>query len=118
MRGTGTREAGAQAEQLAGRMLEESGLRILARNFRCRLGEIDLVAQDGATYVFCEVRLRRSSGYGGSAESITHHKQRRIIAAARYFLSGRAEAACRFDVILFDELRLGAGRWIRDAFGE
>jgi len=112
----GTGDSGRDAERLAERMLAEAGLVVLERNFRCRHGEIDLVARDGDTFVFCEVRLRRSSGYGGAAESITTHKQRRIAAAARYYLAGRREAPCRFDVVLFDATEAGAGCWIRDAF--
>ena len=109
--------AGARAEDLCADLLAGAGLRILARNWRCRLGEIDLVAEDGGTLVFAEVRLRRSASRGGAAESITAAKQARIIAAARAFLRGRPEADCRFDVLLLDALDRGRIEWIRDAFG-
>ena len=112
----GTIQAGADAERLAERLLSAAGLVILERNFRCRHGEIDLIAREADTYVFCEVRLRSSAGFGGAAESITVRKQQRIAAAARYFLAGRREAPCRFDVVLFDAPQAGAARWIRDAF--
>jgi len=111
-----TSETGGEAERLAEGMLTGAGLSIVARNFRCRHGEIDLVALEADTWVFCEVRLRRNSTFGGAAESITVHKQRRVIAAARYFLARRVEAPCRFDVILFDTLQENRGQWIRDAF--
>lgn len=108
--------AGRRAEALAERALLSAGLRIIARNFRCRHGEIDLIAQEGETLVFCEVRLRSARGYGGAAESIDAAKQARIIAAARYYLSARRETACRFDVLLLQNLDSARMRWIRDAF--
>ena len=109
--------AGREAEALAERLLTGAGLAIIARNFRCRHGEIDLIAREGDTFVFCEVRLRRSDAYGGAAESITGRKQARIAAAARYFLTARPEAPCRFDVLLLQTLDGTRIRWIRDAFG-
>ncbi|MEZ5626650.1 MAG: YraN family protein [Rhodocyclaceae bacterium] len=110
---------GAAAEQLAEAHLAAAGLHTLARNFRCRGGEIDLVCRDGATLVFVEVRLRGRSDFGGAAESITPRKQARIILAARHWLSqaGRlADAPCRFDVVLLDALDAGGIDWIRGAF--
>jgi len=109
--------AGARAEDLCAELLRASGLRLLARNWRCRHGEIDLIAEEGGTVVFAEVRSRTSAGFGGAAESITSAKRERLLAAARLYLSGRPEAACRFDVFLVEgEPR--QVRWIRDAFGE
>ena len=108
--------AGRQAEALAERLLRGAGLSIIARNFRCRHGEIDLIAREDATFVFCEVRLRRGTGYGGAEESVTLHKQARIAAAARYFLTARPEAPCRFDVLLLQTLDVTRIQWIRDAF--
>jgi putative endonuclease len=90
---------------LAGRFLEAQGLTIVARNFRIRRGEIDLVARDGATLVFVEVRLRRSQSHGGAAESITAAKRARLVAAAQAFLlRERGDPPCRFDAILLDAL--------------
>ena len=109
--------AGREAEALAERLLTGAGLAIIARNFRCRHGEIDLIAREGDTFVFCEVRLRTSNAYGGAAESITVRKQARIAAAARYFLTARPEAPCRFDVLLLQSLDGTRIRWIRNAFG-
>jgi putative endonuclease len=110
--------AGARAEDLCAELLRRAGLRILARNWRCRHGEIDLIADDRGTLVFAEVRLRRNDLYGGAAESVTRAKRARLIAAARLYLAGRREPNCRFDVLL-----LGGGErpgidWIRDAFGD
>jgi len=109
---------GAQAEALAAAYLQGQGLRLLQRNYRCRLGEIDLVMADGPVLVFVEVRLRRNADFGGAAASITAAKRQRILRAARHYLSGRPEPACRFDVVLLDALAADRIEWIRDAFGE
>ena len=109
-------EAGAQAEELVAELFRRAGLRILARNWRCRHGEIDLIAQDGGTLVFAEVRYRRSASFGGAAESITDAKRSRLVAAAGLYLAGRPQADCRFDVLLLDTLQGGHIRWIRNAF--
>jgi len=109
-------EAGARAEDLCAELLRRAGLRILARNWRCRHGEIDLVAEEGATLVFAEVRYRREARFGGAAESITEAKRARLVAAARLYLSGRPERECRFDVLLLDSLVGGRIHWIRNAF--
>ena len=110
--------AGMRAEELCAELLRKAGLRILARNWRCRLGEIDLVAEEGATLVFAEVRLRRGGAFGGAAESITSAKRARLLAAARLYLAGRAGTDCRFDVLLLDQLAPARIRWICNAFGE
>lgn len=112
-----TATAGREAEALAARLIEDAGLEIIARNFRCRHGEIDLIAREGDTIVFCEVRFRSGEAYGGAAESVTARKQARIAAAARYFLTGRPESPCRFDVLLLQTLEQARVRWIRNAFG-
>jgi len=106
---------GAAAEALAARFLEARGVRVVERNYRCRGGEIDIVATDGATLVFVEVRLRRGSAFGGAAASITAAKQRRLALAARHYLGrlGR-EPPCRFDAILLDSLELERIQWLRD----
>jgi len=71
--------AGARAEQMCAEWLQRAGLRIVARNWNCRHGEIDLVAEEGAVTVFAEVRLRRGAAYGGAAESITVRKRARLL---------------------------------------
>jgi putative endonuclease len=110
--------AGRQAEDLAERYLVKQGLSVLARNFRCRGGEIDLVCREGKTLVFVEVRLRRNTHYGGASASIDLTKQRRIILAARHFLAAqRADNGdCRFDCVLLSSLADRNVEWIRDAF--
>ena len=108
-------QRGVDAEALAGRYLEAQGLRIVARNFRARRGEIDLVARDGDTLVFVEVRLRSSARFGGAAESITAVKRARLVAAAEAFLLGqRGDPPCRFDAILLDRLDPGRIDWRRN----
>jgi putative endonuclease len=109
--------AGARAEDLCAELLRASGLRVLERNWRCRHGEIDLIAEEGGTLVFAEVRMRSGSGYGGAAESVTGAKRSRLLAAAKLYLTRRAEAPCRFDVFLVgtDPTKV---EWIRDAFCE
>ncbi len=109
---------GALAETLAADYLQRRGLRLLARNYRCRLGEIDLILADGAVLVFAEVRLRRNVDFGGAAASITAAKRQRIVRAARHYLSGKPEPPCRFDVVLLDALAANRIEWIKDAFGE
>ena len=107
---------GRQAEALAATFLERQGLRILARNWRCRFGEIDLVAKHGAALVFVEVRARSSRSHGGAAESITAAKRRRLVAAANLYLTSTGlDTPCRFDALLIEAH--GRVEWVRDAFG-
>lgn len=116
----GAQGRGGAAEALAERYLAARGLTVLARNIRCRGGEIDLVGLDRGTLVFIEVRLRSGTGFGGAAASITVHKQRRIILAARWWLAGagrgHAQRACRFDAVLLDALDESRIDWIPAAF--
>ena len=111
--------SGIAAEELAARYLAGQGLRVIARNYRCRFGEIDLIAQDGDALIFVEVRLRRSNRFGGAAASITHAKQRKLIAAARCYLAGlRSVPNCRFDAIVLDALDAQRIEWLRDIISE
>ena len=97
--------AGLEGEDLACRHLAALGYAILARNFRCRSGEVDVVARDGAVTVFVEVKHRRGSAHGAGHESVTFGKRRRIVRAARIFASARglSESPLRFDVVSIDE---------------
>jgi putative endonuclease len=112
--------AGAQAEELAARLLAAHGLRLLARNVRCRGGEVDLIALDRETVVFVEVRLRRHRDFGGAASSIGRAKRRRVILAARYWLAGTGHAwagrPCRFDAVLYSTLDPDSAQWLQGAF--
>ena len=109
-----TQVTGGLAEDEAARFLEGRGLRIVGRNYRTRLGEIDLIARDGEWLVFVEVRMRSSGSHGGALESITKAKRGRIIVAARqYLMRFRDPPPCRFDVISVD---LGEVGWTKGAF--
>jgi len=105
---------GDAGEERAARFLEAQGMAIVARNYRTRLGEIDLIARDGDVLVFVEVRLRAGEGFGGAAASIGPAKQRRLAAAAGAYLArlGRAPR-CRFDVVTLEG---GEPAWLRGAF--
>jgi putative endonuclease len=108
-----TKQIGDAGEEIAARHLVAHGLAVLARNFRVKGGEIDIVCRDGVTTVFVEVRKRASTRFGGAAYSITPAKQKRLILAARYWLARHGDAACRFDCVLIDGDTL---EWVRNAF--
>ena len=92
---------GEQGETLAVQALRREGYAILARRYRTRLGEIDIVALEGRCLVFVEVKARQHSGRGTPADAVTARKQRKIVAIAGVFLARhRVDAdACRFDVV-------------------
>ncbi len=113
--------AGAHAEARAETFLLQQGLVKRAKNYRCKLGEIDLIMQHDTahetTLVFIEVRLRTHTGFANAAESVTHRKQQKIIKTAQYYLQQYGltdKANCRFDVIAFSDN--GNPEWIKDAF--
>lgn len=108
-----TKQIGAAGEESAVRHLVAHGLQVLARNFRVKGGEIDIVCRDGATTIFVEVRKRASSNFGGAAYSITLTKQQRQILAARHWLARHGDSACRFDCVLIDGEHL---EWVKNAF--
>ncbi len=99
-----TRQRGQAGEDLACAHLSERGLRILARNFRCRVGEIDVIAQDGDTTVFVEVKERTGASHGAAVEAVTAGKRRRLVRSARVYAAqnGLSESALRFDVVAID----------------
>jgi putative endonuclease len=111
-------QLGQAAEDRATQHLEQAGYRILLRNFRCRRGEIDIVAQRARLLVLAEVRLRTRADYGGAAASITHRKRQRIINTARYLLCREPtlrRLTVRFDTLLLNSVE-GEIDWIEDAF--
>lgn len=95
------RRRGAKGEAAAAAYLARKGYRILERNYRCPLGEIDLIAVDGGEIVFIEVRTRSSHAYGTPQESVDGRKQVRLRRLGAYYLAARGLAgrACRFDVV-------------------
>lgn len=96
-----TTEKGQRAERLAAAFLERAGYRVLERNYRCRLGEIDLVAEEKGVLCFVEVRSLASLTHGHPLETVGGAKRARLIRAARHYLAARggAEREMRFDVV-------------------
>jgi len=96
--------SGEPGESLACRHLEGKGFVILARNFRCRSGEVDVVARHGEATVFVEVKERHGASHGAGCEAVTFGKRRRIVRAARLYAAahGLEEAPLRFDVVSID----------------
>ncbi len=97
----GRRRLGTRGEDLAAAWYEAQGYEVLDRNWRCRLGELDLVVRRGRTVVFCEVKARSSDAFGSPAEAVTPAKRQRIRhLAARWLEEGRPRPAeIRFDVV-------------------
>jgi putative endonuclease len=114
-------QRGAAAEELAAQYLQVRGLKILARNLRCKAGELDLVCLDGGVLAIVEVRQRGSLHFGGALASVNWTKQRKIIRAAQFFLRREKHwknLSMRFDVLAIEGLPDGAHRvdWVKDAF--
>jgi putative endonuclease len=95
MRGTDRRAVGRAGEDAAACQYVACGFRILARNWRCSLGEIDLVAQRGSLIVVCEVKTRRGDVLGGPFDAVTPAKRRRLRALAATFLISAVPGAAR-----------------------
>ena len=96
------RKKGLYFEHAAERYLVARGMRVRERNYNCRVGEIDLIMEEGRTVVFVEVRFRESASYGSPLETITPTKQAKIVRAASNYLLRNpqlSERACRFDAI-------------------
>lgn len=114
-----TKQVGDKAENDAERYLQQQGLSLIERNFRTKMGEIDLIMYDKDSLVFVEVRYRKNAAFGGAAASVDGRKQRKLINTAHYYLMCHAQyatVACRFDVILLDaENHVD---WIKNAFEE
>lgn len=110
---------GRRNEQLAAEFLKKQGYRILQKNYRCKTGEIDIIAKDKATIVFVEVKARSSQAFGLPQEAVGRHKQKKICLAALSFLSsnGLFEKSARFDVVsILWEGNLPVFNLIKDAF--
>ena len=95
---------GQEGEGEAERYLRRKGYRIVAKNVRSSLGELDLVAEDGGVLVFVEVKARRTAEFGGAIHAVHRHKQQKLIRLAAQFLAQRhwTERLCRFDVLLLE----------------
>ncbi|NDL59339.1 YraN family protein [Phytoactinopolyspora mesophila] len=101
---------GAYGEEVAVRHLEQQGMEILCRNWRCAEGEIDIVALDGQTVVVCEVKTRSGTGYGSGLEAVTWEKRSRLrrLALTWREANGRHNAPVRVDVVAVHRQRRGA----------
>ncbi len=106
---------GKEAEDIACRYLQAQGMRVVARNWRWRGGEVDIVAREGPVLVFVEVKARRGETHGTAEEAVTPEKRNRLWQTALAFLGGRAEVPVRFDVIAMGPHGV---RHVRDAFRE
>lgn len=112
---------GSNAERRALKFLQQKGLILISKNFRCRLGEIDLIMLDGHCVVIVEVRYRKKSHFASAVESVDTRKQIKLVRTAAMFLGRRPKYSShtvRFDVIAFDQVqdRNCKLQWIRDAF--
>ena len=99
------RQVGTQYESMAVQYLTEAGYHILERNFRCRTGEIDIIAKDGEYHCFVEVKYRANGSFGSGLQAVDVRKQRTIIRVAQYYMMqhGLDEwTPCRFDVVSID----------------
>jgi putative endonuclease len=114
-------QAGREAEAFALQHLQQEGLSLIAQNWLCKRGELDLVMLDGDTVVFVEVRYRRHAGWGGALESVDLRKREKLVIAAQYFLqqaSRWADSPCRFDVIGINGKpgKEPSFNWLKNAF--
>lgn len=111
-----THSIGQEAEQYACAYLEKKGLKLLARNYHCVYGEIDLVMRDKNVVVFVEVRKRSHADFATAIESVTLTKQRKLIKTATHYLQAQRwfeKVPCRFDIVgIFQDQT----EWIKDAF--
>jgi putative endonuclease len=108
-------QRGASAEDSAAQLLSDAGYRIVERNFRCKAGELDIVARDGDVLVFVEVRSRSDDEHGSAVEMIRRTKQRRVARVATYYLATVEPVfeQCRFDIVA---ITAGEAILIKDAF--
>lgn len=117
-----TKAIGDAAESLAEQYLIQQGLQPVARNYRSRYGEIDIICFGHNTWVFVEVKNRKNAFFGSAIEAVTVSKQKKIIAAAQHFLlcesaaKKRKNANIRFDVIGMENLQANTITWIQSAF--
>ncbi len=112
------RLTGQRAELKAERHLKSKGLKLVARNWHCRQGELDLIMHDDEFLVFVEVRMRKASVFGGGLDSVDQFKQAKLGQAAALFLSGHPawqQHPCRFDVVAIDRAS-GQIEWLQHAF--
>ena len=111
-----TRFLGAHYEQQALNYLQQKGCCLIAKNFNCRMGEVDLICSEQTALLFIEVRYRQQKAYGSALESVNFYKQKKIKKAAQYFLLAHPQFQnlfMRFDVVAIDDKEIN---WIQGAF--
>lgn len=108
---------GLKAEAQCAEYLRAQGLTFVARNIKCRLGELDLIMQEGSVLVFIEVKARRSNYFGGGLAAVTAGKQQKLRRTAQWYLmqQHKTDVPCRFDVVDVN-LNTQEFNWIRNAF--
>ena len=116
-----SQESGQKAENIAREYLEQNGLRLVAQNWHCRRGELDLIMLDDKTLVFIEVRFRKHLNWGGALESVDMRKRGKLILAAQQYLQSEPrwnKSPCRFDVVAIEPDKQGSTRlnWLKSAF--
>lgn len=116
-----TLEFGHKKEEQAEKYLASHGMRLKEKNYRCKMGEIDLIMYDkDNTLVFVEVRYRNRDDYGGGLESVDNRKQKKLIRTATYYLQQKNlldKIPCRFDVVAISDIMSETTfEWIKDAF--
>ena len=108
------RKVGSFYEDSAKRFLSEQGVSILEVNYRCKMGEIDIIGIQGDVLIFFEVKYRKDNRYGSSFDAIDKSKQKKIISCAKYYLTvNKTDRFIRFDAIGIDGDKI---EWIKDAF--
>jgi putative endonuclease len=114
--------SGQSAEKLALEYLQQKGLSLVAQNWRCKRGELDLIMLEGKTLVFVEVRFRKHLGWGGALESVDTRKRGKLILAAQQYLQSEprwSKSPCRFDVVAVEPGKLHDApqlNWLKSAF--
>lgn len=115
-----TRQRGLEMEELAANFLEQQGIKIITRNFSCKIGEIDIIANDNTHLIFVEIRFRKNQRYGGALASINTRKQHKLIHTAQFFLKTKRllqNSPCRFDVIAITlHNEKPSLEWVQNAF--
>lgn len=107
---------GVHYEQLAEQYLQQQGLTSQAQNFRCKLGELDLIMWQGSVLVFVEVKYRASNAFGGAAAAVSHRQQQKLLRTAQFYLQrSKHQGPCRFDVVTLSGQEPYEFNWIQSA---
>jgi len=107
---------GNAAEATAANYLQQKGLKLIQKNYRCKYGEIDLIMSDATTLIFVEVRLRKNNRFGGAGASITATKQEKLRRTAEHYLQANGNCNCRFDAVLMQSTNINHVEWLQNIF--